>query len=253
MNLEEKEKKDEKLAFHNHEFLDSHEARPIRIIAEYCEPKQRLKELNIEDTIIFFGSARIKSKKDAKTKREKEISKYYEDTKELSAKFTSWSMNEIKNHKRRFIMASGGGPGIMQATNEGAKKAKGVSIGLTITLPFEQAGNPYLSPRMEFKFHYFFIRKFWFSYLAKAIVVFPGGFGTMDELFEMLTLIQTKKIQKNIKIVLYGKEFWEKVINFQALVDFEVISKEDLKLFEILNDVNETFEKVTTHLKDNFL
>ena len=256
--------------YKNQEFLNSPEARQIRILCELTAPKQRFEDQEIENTIVFFGSARSvslteamekhreveaelekdpdsKELKDALKKAEMQnvLAKYYEDSVSLAEKLTKWSM-QIEPKSDRFYICSGGGPGMMEASNKGASQAHGPSIGLNISLPFEQDPNPYQSKNLSFVFHYFFIRKFWFAYLAKALVVFPGGFGTMDELFEMLTLIQTKKIHKTIPIVLFGREFWEGFINFDHLVKWGVINESDLDLFKIFDDVDEAFE----HLKD---
>lgn len=260
-------------SYYNKEFLSSDEARTIRILAEFLEPEARFKKENIADTIVFFGSARILpyevSKKElkkieskiSKSKRPNkkdfelniqarmklEFSKYYEDCLNLSKLLTEWS--KTLNHKNRFVVCSGGGPGIMEAANKGAYLAGGKSIGLNISLPHEQYPNPYITPELNFEFHYFFMRKLWFMHLAKALVVFPGGFGTMDELMEMLTLIQTKKVKKRIPIILYGSEYWKNIINFDALVQYCMISKEDLNIFHFSDTPREAFE----FLKDELL
>lgn len=260
-------------SYYNKEFLSSDEARTIRILAEFLEPEARFKKENIADTIVFFGSARILpyevSKKElkkieskiSKSKRPNkkdfelniqarmklEFSKYYEDCLTLSKLLTEWS--KTLNHKNRFVVCSGGGPGIMEAANKGAYLAGGKSIGLNISLPHEQYPNPFITPELNFEFHYFFMRKLWFMHLAKALVVFPGGFGTMDELMEMLTLIQTKKVKKRIPIILYGSEYWKNIINFDALVQYCMISKEDLNIFHFSDTPREAFE----FLKDELL
>jgi hypothetical protein len=260
------------LPFHlNPDFLTSPDARSIRILAEYLGPQRRFSRNHIEDTIVFFGSARIKSpekaKKDLKNlpknSRKKNqleqqlyMSRFYEETKLLAKKLTLWS-KKLKNSNHRYIITSGGGPGIMEAANRGASEAKGLAIGLNITIPHEQSGNKWITPDLDIEFHYFFMRKFWMSYLAKALVAFPGGFGTMDELFEILTLIQTKKIKKTIPIVLYGKEFWENIVNWDYLVKVGTISKKDLKLFCICDTVDDAYnyltDKITgTHTGPNF-
>ncbi len=262
-----------KKAYKNEEFLTSREARIIRILAEYIEPETRFEKFNIKDTIVFFGSARIIPEDEAlknvelleKKKRTKRIeklldearkdlvfSKYYEAARELAKKITEWS-KEIHNEEHRFIVCSGGGPGIMEAANKGASEAGGVSIGLNISLPFEQEPNPYITRELAFEFHYFFMRKFWFVYLAKAIIVFPGGFGTMDEFFELLTLVQTKKLEKQIPIVLYGKEYWDEIINFDALVKWGTISEGDLKLFKFFDNVDEAFLYIKDELTKEYL
>ena len=245
-------------------FYKSSNARSIRILSEYLGPKQRFQRNHIEDTIVFFGSARILSKEKAKKNIEKAskkismqeknrlhhdalMSTFYDDARSLAQKLTHWSKKQ-KNSKHRYIITSGGGPGIMEAASRGASEAKGLSIGLNITIPHEQSGNKWLTPDLNMEFHYFFMRKFWMAYLAKALVVFPGGFGTLDELMEILTLIQTKKIKKSIPIVLYGKEFWENVVNWNYLLKAGTISKKDLDLFTICDSVEDTFSFLTTKI-----
>ena len=250
-------------AYRNERFMQSPEARGLRILSEYLEPLERFEDMNIEDTILFFGSARIPSREDAERRLEDakagagdlaraeadlRMSRYYEDTRQLSHRLTEWSKN-FRNEGRRFVVCSGGGPGIMEAANRGASEAKGENIGLGISLPHEQSLNPYITRRLAFEFHYFFTRKFWFLYLAKALVIMPGGFGTFDELFEALTLIQTGKMTKKMPIVLYGREFWTKVVNFQALVEFGTISRSDLDLFTVVDTVDEAFDLITRELE----
>lgn len=262
-------------AYKNIEFLNSTSARTIRMLAEFYEPESRFKKYNIVDTIVFFGSARMMSLKDAKinlTKIKKETSKssrtykkkveqaermvmmsrYYEDAVELSKRLTEWSM-DLPTDEKRFIICSGGGPGIMEAANKGAKIAGGHSIGLNISIPFEQFVNKYVDPKFAFEFHYFFIRKFWFMYLAKALIVFPGGFGTLDEMMEILTLIQTGKIKKHMKVIIYDEEYWKKVINFESLIEFGTISASDLKLFDFCSSIDEAFTKITNHFTKYYL
>ncbi|MDQ7817437.1 MAG: LOG family protein [Melioribacteraceae bacterium] len=259
-------------AYKNLDFLSSADARTLRILSEYYEPKARFQKHNIVDTIVFFGSARINSRKEALKLVEKaqkdnsknaeynfdravkqlEMSTYYEDAVKLSKKLTSWSKS-LKEEKNRFIICSGGGPGIMEAANKGAKLAGGHSIGLNISIPFEQFVNKYVAPELAFEFHYFFMRKLWFIYLAKALIVFPGGFGTMDELMEVLTLVQTKKITKKMKIIMYDENYWKEVINFEALIEHGTISREDLKLFDFGNSIDEVFEKLTLHFQKYFI
>jgi len=251
--------------YDNHEFIHSPDGRIVRILAEYTGPQQLFRKKKVKDTVVFFGSARLKpqdvadlalSQAQANSAPETELAKlrravhtaqYYEKARELSRRMTEWSMG-LKNGQRRFIVATGGGPGIMEAANRGADEAGGLSVGLNISLPFEQSGNDYISPELEMEFHYFFMRKYWFVYFAKALVAFPGGFGTMDELFETLTLIQTGKIHKEMPIVLFGKEFWDAVVNFDAMVDFGVVGAPDLNLFLKTDSVDEAFEYLTTHL-----
>lgn len=259
-------------AYKNIEFLNSADARTIRILSEYYEPKSRFEKYKIVDTIVFFGSARLISRKDAlklvnqakkgkgtaaKKKFDKavkllEMSRYYEDAVELSRRLTEWSM-KLDGNGNRFIICTGGGPGIMEAANKGAYLAGGHSIGLNISIPYEQYVNKYVDPKLAFEFHYFFMRKLWFVYLAKALIVFPGGFGTMDELMEVLTLVQTKKVVKKMKIIIYDEAYWRKIINFDALIEHGTISKEDMKLFDFCNSIDEAFEKITEHFKKYFL
>ena len=217
------------VAYKNNEFLDSPAARSLRILSEYLEPLDHFRREQIRDTIVFFGSARITE--------DGPLGKYYSDARELARRLTEWS-DSFVNITRRFVVCSGGGPGIMEAANRGAADANGKTIGLNIGLPFEQLPNPYITPELSFEFHYFFMRKFWFAYLAKAIVVFPGGYGSIDELMEVLTLVQTRKLNKKIIIVLYGSKFWKEVINFDALVRHGTISPEDVNLFEFADDTD---------------
>ncbi len=268
-------------AYKNNNFLNSPSARTVRILTEYLEPYSRLKKYDIKDTIVFFGSARVlpadvakknltdlkqkfkdipsknKSKlKDLKAKiKDAEtdvlMSKYYTDTEELAYKMTRWSMSLKKGNK--FVVCSGGGPGIMEAANRGAYRAGGLSIGLNISLPFEQYPNKYMNEHLNFEFHYFFMRKFWFAYLAKALVIMPGGFGTLDELMEILTLVQTLKLNKKMAILIYGKEFWDKIIDFNALVDTRMISPEDLNLFRFESDVDSAFKYLKSELIKSYV
>ncbi|MEW6507797.1 MAG: TIGR00730 family Rossman fold protein [Bacteroidota bacterium] len=259
-------------AYKNLEFLNSADARTIRILAEYYEPKARFQRNNIVDTIVFFGSARILCRKDAlklvdkaqkdnsrgsevnfdRAVKQLEMSKYYEDAVKLSKKLTLWSKS-LGQDKNRFIICSGGGPGIMEAANRGAKLAGGHSIGLNISIPYEQFVNKYVDPELAIEFHYFFMRKLWFVYLAKALIVFPGGFGTMDELMEVLTLVQTKKITKKMKVIMYDESYWREIINFDALIEHGTISREDMKLFDFCNSIDDAFDKITSHFKKYFL
>ncbi|MFA7227705.1 MAG: TIGR00730 family Rossman fold protein [Melioribacteraceae bacterium] len=258
-------------AYNNLEFLNSTDARTIRILSEFYEPQSRFEKNKIRDTVVFFGSARILSRKDAlkrvsEAKKEKtpagrknletalkqlDMSQYYEDAVELSKRLTKWSMS-LPLEEKRFIVCSGGGPGIMEAANKGAYLAKGHSIGLNISIPFEQFVNKYVDPKLAFEFHYFFMRKFWFAFLAKALVAFPGGFGTLDEMMEVITLIQTGKLSKPLKVIVYGEKFWREVMNFDALIDHGMINREDLKIFSFCNTVDEAFEIITTHFKKHY-
>ncbi len=225
--------------YYDTKFIGSSDGRVMRILAEYFGPLQRFRRNKIADTIVFFGSARIKS--------DLQMSRYYEDSRKLAYKLTKWSMN-LKENRKRFIITSGGGPGIMEAANRGADEAKGLAVGLNITLPYEQSGNKWISKDLSLYFHYFFMRKFWFLYLAKALVVFPGGFGTLDELMELLTLIQTEKIRKKVPVVVYDKKFWNKIINFDQLVKMGTISKEDMKLFYMTDSIDDAYKYLTKEI-----
>jgi len=214
------------LAYHDEAFVDSDDARPLRILAEYLEPLRRFREQRIQDTVVFFGSARITP--------DGPLGRYYDEARTLARLLTEWS-NGLSGD-RRFVVCSGGGGGIMEAANRGARDAGGRTIGLNIGLPSEQRPNPYISSGLGFEFHYFFMRKLWFSHLARALVVFPGGFGTLDELCEMLTLTQTRKLVRDIPIVLYGSRYWSEVIDFEAMVRHGTIAREDLDLFSFAED-----------------
>ncbi len=265
-------------AYKDLKFLNSPDARTVRVLCEFLEPQSRFRKHGIRNTIVFFGSARIPSPERARhaldeaeaaligkrrplqelrsahtaAKRALALSKYYGDAEELAERFTRWSMT-LKKPSDRFVVSSGGGPGIMEAANRGANNAGGPSIGFNISLPFEQAPNPYQTQELAFEFHYFFIRKFWFVYLARALVVFPGGFGTLDELFDVLTLVQTRKTSKYMPIVLFGADYWNKILNFEALVEWGVISRSDLDLFRVIDSVDEAFNYVKTELERTWL
>jgi uncharacterized protein (TIGR00730 family) len=215
------------VAYREEAFLQSPESRPLRILSEYLWPLAHFQEEKIQDTIVFFGSARIEESGP--------LGRYYREARELARLVTQWaetiSESDAAEKRRRFVVCSGGGPGIMEAANRGACDAGGKTVGLNIGLPFEQRPNRYITPELSFEFHYFFMRKFWFAYLARALVVFPGGFGTLDELCEILTLAQTKKLESKILILLYGSEFWNEVLNFNALVKHGMIAESDLNLF----------------------
>jgi uncharacterized protein (TIGR00730 family) len=257
------------LAYKNEPFLNSPDGRILRILAEYQEPLARFRREQIQDTVVFFGSARFQGDEAAKrnfSTAEKneaklavaeheahlkiaaaavDMARYYEDARRLAHLLTEWSI-QIPARRRRFVVTTGGGPGIMEAANLGAHEAGGKTIGLNINLPFEQYPNPYITPALNFEFHYFFMRKFWFAYLAKALVIFPGGFGTIDELFEILTLAQTDKLAKKILVVIYGSEYWHRIMNFQAFVDAGTVSPEDLNLFKFVDTPEDAF----TFLRD---
>src|SRR6202789_3970461 len=279
------------LAYENPTFLNSPDGRLIRIVAEYMEPLARFRRERIQDTVVFFGSARFRGKEEADHELELldntgstrpapseeqpakppeiaagkatdlqrkravaavEMARYYEDARRLAHMLTSWA-KLIPSRRHRFVVTSGGGPGIMEAANRGAYEAGGKSIGLNIRLPFEQAPNPYITPSLNFEFHYFFMRKYWFAYLAKALVVFPGGFGTLDEMFEVLTLVQTEKLAKKISIVVYGSSYWNSILNLDVLVDKGAISAHDRALFQMADTPEEAFEILKNDLTRHHL
>jgi hypothetical protein len=264
------------LAYENEQFLNSPDGRVLRIMSEYAEPLSRFRREQIQDTVVFFGSARFLSRAAAEKRFEEltqsgsqysgqqfeasrkqaqatvEMARYYEDARRLAFLLSKWSI-QIPARRRRFVVTTGGGPGIMEAANLGAQEAGAKTIGLNIALPFEQTPNPYITPALNFEFHYFFMRKFWFAYLSKALVIFPGGFGTFDELFEILTLAQTQKLAKKIHVVIYGSEYWNRLINFQAMVDAGTISPEDLALFKIVDSPEEGFEFLRDGLTEHHL
>ena len=263
--MDEMKTKPALLAYENQPFLNSPDGRILRVLSEYAEPLSRFRREQIQDTVVFFGSARFHSRDTAQNRltdvkgngahgtAEQQITnikraqaavdmaRYYEDARRLAYLLTEWSI-QIPAKRHRFVVTTGGGPGIMEAANLGAQEAGGKTIGLNINLPFEQSPNPHISPSLNFEFHYFFMRKFWFAYLAKALVIFPGGFGTLDELFEILTLAQTEKLAKKILVVIYGSEYWKKIVNFDAMADAGVISPQDLDLFKIADSPEESFE-----------
>ena len=253
------------LAYNNETFLASPDGRILRLLSEYIEPLSRFRREQIQDTVVFFGSARVHSRHSAshqlnetrnngakaaaaqqaldmkRAEAAVDMARYYEDARRLAYLLTEWS-EQIPARRRRFVVTTGGGPGIMEAANRGAHEAGGRTIGLNINLPFEQNPNPYITPALNFEFHYFFMRKFWFAYLAKGLVIFPGGFGTLDELFEILTLAQTEKLAKKIVTVIYGSAYWKKIVNFEAMADAGMISPQDLDLFKIADSPEESFE-----------
>jgi uncharacterized protein (TIGR00730 family) len=279
------------LAYENSTFLNSADGRLIRIVAEYVEPLARFRKEQIQDTVVFFGSARFRGREEADHALELldntgssrpapseeqpasipeivegkatdlqrkravaavEMARYYEDARRLAQLLTNWAKS-IPSRRHRFVVTSGGGPGIMEAANRGAHEAGGKTIGLNIRLPFEQSPNPYITPSLNFEFHYFFMRKLWFAYLSKALVVFPGGFGTLDEMFEILTLAQTQKLAKKITVVIYGSDYWKKVFNLQALVDTGAISPKDIELFQFADTPEQAFEILRRGLTENYL
>jgi uncharacterized protein (TIGR00730 family) len=263
------------LAYYDPEFLESTDARPIRLLAEYLEPARRFRLENIQDTVVFFGSARVHSRKDAEQalqvlqrkrgrrtaeharllKRSRKAikwSRYYEEARELAYRLTTWSQS-LEDPHRRFVVTSGGGPGIMEAANRGAFEAGGKTIGLNIRLPFEQGPNRYITKGLHFEFHYFFMRKFWFAYLAKALVIFPGGFGTLDEMFEILTLSQTRKLSKKLLVILYGSEYWNEVFDLRPLADWGAINESDLDLLCRVDSADEAFEELKKFLETHHM
>jgi hypothetical protein len=251
-------------AYLNHDFLTSRDARPLRVLSEYLEPEARFARFRVDDTIVFMGSARLLSREQAERELEEtertngdltrarmqlQMSQYYEAARELANRLTQWS-KQLADEERRFVVCTGGGPGIMEAANRGASEAKGVNVGLTISIPIEEFDNRYVTRELSFHFHYFFMRKFWFAYLAKAVIVFPGGFGTLDELFELLTLLQTRKIRKHLPVVLFGKKYWKDVVNFDALIQYGCISAEDLQLFYPTDSVDEAYDFLVDRLTE---
>jgi uncharacterized protein (TIGR00730 family) len=279
------------LAYENHTFLNSAEGRVIRIVAEYQEPLARFRHERIQDTVVFFGSARFRGSEEAAHDLELlentgsarpapeheqpasppeiaagtatdlqrkravaavQMARYYEDARRLAHMLTTWSKT-IPSRRHRFVVTSGGGPGIMEAANRGAYEAGGKTVGMNIRLPFEQFPNPYITPALNFEFHYFFMRKLWFAYLAKALVVFPGGYGTLDEMFEILTLAQTEKLAKKITVVVYGPEYWKKVFNLDVLVDTGAISPKDIELFQFADTPEQAFDILRNGLTQNYL
>ena len=263
------------LAYLDRSFLESEEARPIRILSEYLEPLRRFKAQDIQDTVVFFGSARIHSREMAEKALERlsrkpgakpeeydellrrgrravEWSRFYEESRELARLHTEWTLTLPAPH-HRFVVCSGGGPGIMEAANRGATEAGGKTIGLNIKLPFEQGPNRYITSGLHFEFHYFFMRKFWFAYLAKALVIFPGGFGTLDEMFEILTLMQTEKLAKQIQIILYGTEYWDQILRLEPMEEWGAIGPHDRELLQRADTPSQAFELLKAHLTEHHL
>jgi uncharacterized protein (TIGR00730 family) len=254
-------------AYNNETFLNSKDARALRILAEYLEPKSRFDRHHVDDTIVFMGSARTASREQAEEALRKaeagegdleaarmalQMSRYYEAARELAFRLTQWS-KQLDPDDKRFVVCTGGGPGIMEAANRGAAEARGMNVGLTISIPVEEFDNPYVTRELAFHFHYFFMRKFWFAYLAKAVIVFPGGFGTLDELFELLTLVQTRKLRKPMPIVVFGAEYWRQVIDFDALVRHGTINRQDLQLMHYTDSVDEAYDWIVQRLTESAL
>jgi uncharacterized protein (TIGR00730 family) len=251
-------------AYKNEEFLNSRAGRSLRILAEYLEPRSRFDRYRLDDTIVFMGSARVKPREQAEAllkEAEKnggnldaarmavKMSGYYEAARELAYRLTKWS-KDLNHKEKRFVVCTGGGPGIMEAANRGAAEARGMSVGLTISIPNEQFDNQYVTRELSVHFHYFFMRKFWFAYLAKAVIVFPGGFGTLDELFELLTLVQTQKMRKPMPIVVFGTEYWREIIDFDALVRHGTINARDLELMHHTDSVDDAYNWVVMQLAE---
>jgi hypothetical protein len=249
-------------AYLSEPFLNSKDARALRILSEYLEPESRLSHYKVNDTIVFMGSARILSPAQAHEALRAaeegegdigratvgvEMAVYYEASRELARRLTEWSKN-LNEEERRFVVCTGGGPGIMEAANRGASEAKGLNVGLTISIPVEEFVNPHVTRELFFHFHYFFMRKFWFAYLAKAVIVFPGGFGTLDELFEILTLLQTHKMRKHLPVVLFGTRYWNEVINFDGLIRYGTISAKDMMLLHRTDSVEDAYQFIITEL-----
>ena len=254
-------------AYHNIGFLNSKDARALRMLSEYLEPKSRFDYHRVEDTVVFMGSARIRSREDAEqllreaqaghgdvetARMTLHMSQYYEAARELAARLTRWS-KELDRDERRFVVCTGGGPGIMEAANRGASEAQGMNVGLTISIPQPEFDNPYVTRELSFHFHYFFMRKFWFAYLAKAVIVMPGGYGTMDELFEILTLVQTKKMRKPLPIVLFGTEYWKQIVDFEALARHGMIAPGDVGLIFRTDSVDEAYDWLVLQLAEKAL
>lgn len=249
-------------AYQDDEFLNRSAGRPLRILAEYVEPDDRLERHNIADTIVFMGSARLVPREEAeralesargpkaeeKARMQLFMSGFYETASDLAERLTRWS-KELKDEEHRYVVCTGGGPGVMEAANRGASRAKGINMGMSISIPDEQSFNRFITRELSFHFHYFFMRKFWLAYLAKAVIFFPGGYGTLDELFEFLTLLKTKKFQKHLPIVLFGRQYWEEIVDFDALVRYGTIDKRDRDLFIVTDSVDEAFDYITDQLQ----
>ncbi len=228
------------LAYKDERFLESDDARPLRILAEYLAPLAAFQRESVRETIVFFGSARITENGP--------LGLYYSAARTLASLVTEWSKS-LSTEQDTYVVCSGGGGGIMEAANRGAHEAGGRTIGLNIGLPHEQRPNPYITPALSFEFRYFFMRKLWFAHLARAVVVFPGGFGTLDELSELLTLMQTKKLERAVPIFLYGTQYWNEVINFEALARHGMISPEDLALLQFVDTPERALNAIQNSLE----
>jgi len=264
------------LAYDNESFLNGPDGRPLRILSEYAEPLARFRHEKIQDTVVFYGSARFSSLSQAKgaaqrldppagvrlsaeaqkrsyrAKRAVDMARYYEDARRLAFLHARWART-LPGKRHRFVVTTGGGPGIMEAANRGAREAGAKTIGLNIALPLEQEPNPYITPELNFEFHYFFMRKLWFAYLAKALIIFPGGYGTLDEMFEILTLAQTERLAKKMAVLVYGSEYWRNVVDMEALADAGTISPEDVNLFQYVDDPDEAFAILQKNLTRDHL
>ena len=251
------------LAHENKAFMNSSQGRQVRILSEFIAPDVNFENAKVRHTMVFFGSARILPQdvleeqratlnpskvediaKLAKLARLEPLCRYYDDSRELARRLSVWG----KSRPERYSICTGGGPGIMEAGNRGAFDARSPNIGLNIQLPFEQHPNPYISPELNLQFRYFFIRKFWFLFKARCLVGFPGGWGTLDELFETLTLIQTKKIEP-IPVLIFGSEYWKKLVNWEYLVEVGMIDEADMKLFHFSDSVDEAFQWLVSEME----
>ncbi|MGQ9809048.1 MAG: LOG family protein [Armatimonadota bacterium] len=262
-----------KKAYLDPDFLQSPDARVLRILAEYLGPLRKFRDEKVKDTIVFYGSARTPDPEQARKALERarrrlrqhpadeklrqeleraeigvQMSRYYDEARTLARMLTEWALAR-PGPWNRYLICSGGGPGIMEAANRGAAEAGGKTVGLTISLPFEEQGNSYITENLAMEFHYFFMRKYWFVYMARALVIFPGGFGTLDEMMDLLTLLQTRKIRRRLPVVMYGSEFWNEVLSLQALVKWGTISPQDLDLVHFCDDPQSAFDHLVAALE----
>jgi len=260
-------------AYRNAEFLNSPAARGIRVLCEFEEPKRRFAAERVKDTIVLFGSARLRHPGEAEARLQEvqgriedpehptpeeaealrvarvgvRLAPYYLRAMELAERLTAWAL-KVSPSDHRFTICSGGGPGIMEAANRGAFQAGGKSIGLGISLPHEQGVNDYVTENLKFEFHYFFVRKYWFVSMARALVAFPGGFGTLDELFETLTLAQTGKVKGRPPIVLFGREYWNELLHLDTLVEWGMIDPKDKELVTFADTVDEAYDQIVARI-----